>query len=54
MLASKVYPLTTPLLTLRKDSELGKQQAEDTLSWRYFHIQHQGKELVISPTSGYS
>jgi len=26
MLASKVYPLTTPLLTLRKDSELGKQQ----------------------------
>jgi len=47
MLASKVYPLTTPLLTLRKDSELGKQQ----LGRRHpvmdiFHIQHQGKELV--------
>jgi len=44
MLASKVYPLTTPLLTLRKDSELGKQQlGRRHLSWRYFHIQHQGK-----------
>jgi len=45
MLASKVYPLTTPLLTLRKDS--GKQQ----LGRRHpvmeiFFIQHQGKELV--------
>jgi len=30
MLASKVYPLTTPLLTLRKDSELGKQQLVKT------------------------
>jgi len=38
--------LTTPLLTLRKDSELSSSLAEDTLSWRYFHIQHQGKELV--------
>jgi len=36
MLASKVYPLTTPLLTLRKDSELGKQQLGQDLSWRYF------------------
>jgi len=43
---SKVYPLTSPLLTLRKDSELGKQQlGRDTLSGDIFH-QHQGKELV--------
>jgi len=44
LVASKVYPLTTPLLTLRKDSELGKQQLGRTpCHGDIFHIQHQGK-----------
>jgi len=47
MLASKVYPLTTPLLTLRKDSELGKQQhGRRHPVMEIFFIQHQGKEVV--------
>jgi len=32
-----------------KGLRAGQAAAEDTLSWRYFHIQHQGKELVSSP-----
>jgi len=37
--------LITPLLTLRKDSELGKAAWPKT-PWRYFSHQHQGKELA--------
>jgi len=46
MLASKVYPLTTPLLTLRKDSEQAAAWPKTPCHGDIFHIQHQGKELV--------
>jgi len=48
MLASKVYPLTTPLLTLRKDSELGKQQLKTHLRY-FFTSSIKAKNWLASP-----
>jgi len=47
MLASKVYPLTTPLLTLR-DSELGKQQLEHPVMEIFFTSSIKAKNWLAS------